>query len=144
VLAPIEPTRPWDEAKSFAKGLADAIVGADPEHYVATMALKKRTGKIFIDYLRNGRGASYVAPYSTRGRPGAPVSAPLRWEELSPRLRPDQYTVGAMRRRLAGLKSDPWQGFGEVRQAGKLPVFEDAVGNAQATHVGRLVRRAVE
>ena len=117
VLAPIAPTRPWDEAKPFTKALAEAIARADPERYVATMALKKRTGRIFIDYLRNGRGASYVAPYSTRGRPGAPVSTPLRWEELSPSLRADQYTVGNMRRRLAGLKDDPWHGFHEVRQS---------------------------
>ncbi len=116
VVAPIEPTLPTDEVKAFAKALAEAIVSADPEHYVSTMALKKRTGKIFIDYLRNGRGATYVTAFSTRRRPGAPVSTPLRWEELSPKLRPDQYTVGNMRRRLANLETDPWQGFNEVRQ----------------------------
>jgi bifunctional non-homologous end joining protein LigD len=116
VVAPIEPTRSWDEVKTFAKALAEAIVVADPEHYIANMRLKKREGKIFVDYLRNGRGATYVTAYSTRRRPGAPVSAPLRWEELSPRLRADQYTVGNMRRRLAGLNDDPWHGFHEVRQ----------------------------
>jgi bifunctional non-homologous end joining protein LigD len=117
VVAPIEPTRPWDEVKAFAKALAEAIVSADPEHYVSNMALKKRTGKIFIDYLRNGRGATYITAFSTRRRPGAPVSTPLRWEELSPKLRPNQHTVGNMRRRLANLKTDPWQGFNEVHQA---------------------------
>jgi bifunctional non-homologous end joining protein LigD len=117
VVAPIAPTRPWDELKAFAKALAEAIVAADPEHYVSTMAIKKRAGKIFIDYLRNGRGATYVTAFSTRRRPGAPVSTPLRWDELSPKLRADQYTVGNVRRRLAGLKDDPWHGFHEVRPA---------------------------
>ncbi|HJW76638.1 MAG TPA: DNA ligase D, partial [Thermoleophilia bacterium] len=117
VVAPIKPTLSWDEVKAFAKALAEAIVSADPEHYVSTMALKKRSGKIYVDYLRNGRGATYVTAFSTRRRPGAPVSTPLRWEELSPKLRPDQYSVGNMRRRLAGLKDDPWHGFHEVRQA---------------------------
>jgi len=92
-------------------------VSAEPEHYVSNMALKKRTGKIFIDYLRNGRGATYVTAFSTRRRPGAPVSAPLRWESSHPKLRPDQYTVSNMRRRIAGLRADPWQGFSEVHQA---------------------------
>ena len=77
----------WDEVKAFAHGLTQAVVKADPEHYTANMALKKRPGKIFVDYLRNGRGATYVTAYSTRRRPGAPVSTPLRWDEL-PRFRP--------------------------------------------------------
>ncbi len=80
------------------------------------MSRSKRVGKVFIDYLRNGRGATFVAPYSTRRRPGAPVSAPLRWEQLTPDLRPDAYTVGNAGRRLAGRNADPWQGYADSDQ----------------------------
>ena len=115
VVAPVRPVRDWDEVKAFARGLTQAIVKSDPEHYTANMALKKRPGKIFVDYLRNGRGATYVAAYSTRRRPGAPVSTPLRWDEL-PRFRPGRYALTNIRRRLATLEEDPWEGFAEVRQ----------------------------
>ncbi len=94
-----------------------AVAGDAPHLYAASLAKKDRRGRVFIDYLRNGRGATYVTALSTRRRPGAPVSTPLRWEELSPKLKPNQYTVANMRRRLAGLKDDPWRGFSEVRQA---------------------------
>jgi bifunctional non-homologous end joining protein LigD len=127
VVAPIAPTRSWDEAKAFSKALAEAMVAADPQHYVSTMSLKKRAGKIYVDYLRNGRGATYITAYSTRRRPGAPVSTPLRWDELNGRLRADRYTVGNIRRRLSGLDADPWAGFHDVRQR-LTPKMEQAVG----------------
>ncbi|MFN2361150.1 MAG: ATP-dependent DNA ligase, partial [Marinobacter sp.] len=62
-------------------------------------------------YLRNGRGATAVASFSTRARPGAPVAVPIRWNELTSSLRPDQYSVANLRRRLAHLKEDPWADF---------------------------------
>ena len=117
VVAPLEPTRTWDEVKPFTKALAESLQTLDPSRYLVNMSLKKRTGRIYVDYLRNGRGATYVTAYSTRRRPGAPVSAPLRWEELTPRLRADRYTAANMRRRLAGLDEDPWAGYADVRQS---------------------------
>ena len=117
VVAPIEPTRTWDEVKPFTKALADSLQTLDPSRYLVNMSLKKRTGRTYVDYLRNGRGATYVTAYSTRRRPGAPVSAPLRWEELTPRLRADRYTAANLRRRLAGLDEDPWAGYADVRQS---------------------------
>jgi bifunctional non-homologous end joining protein LigD len=116
VVVPLRPTRPWDDIKDFSHAVADLMVRADPGRYLATMSRKKRAGKVYIDYLRNGRGATFVAPYSTRRRPGAPVSAPLRWDELTAKLRPDRYTVGNLGRRLARLKADPWQGYAATRQ----------------------------
>ena len=116
VVVPLSATRPWDDIKDFSHAVADLMVRADPARYLATMSRKKRAGKVYIDYLRNGRGATFVAPYSTRRRPGAPVSAPLRWDELTARLRPDRYTVGNLGRRLARLKADPWQGYAATRQ----------------------------
>ena len=75
-----------------------------------------RKGKILIDYLRNNRGNTSVAAYSTRARPGAPVSVPLTWEELDAGVRPDQFHVGNIRERLESLKADPWKRYWSVRQ----------------------------
>jgi bifunctional non-homologous end joining protein LigD len=116
VVTPILPTRRWDEVKPVTKAIAEALVRADPGMYIATMSLKKRAGKIFVDYLRNGRGATFISAFSTRRHPGAPVAAPLRWDELGPGLRADRYTVGTMRSRLARLRDDPWRGYDELRQ----------------------------
>ncbi|HEX7719849.1 MAG TPA: hypothetical protein VF389_08585, partial [Woeseiaceae bacterium] len=77
----------------------------------------KRSGRIFIDYLRNGRGATAIASYSTRARKGAPVAVPIRWDELNPSLTSNRYNVVSVRRRLAALQADPWQGFEETRRA---------------------------
>jgi len=117
LVVPIERRHDWNEAKAFCKRLADLIVTADPNHYTASMAKAARAGKIFIDYLRNGRGATAIAPYSTRARPDAPVSAPLAWEELSEQIRSDHYTIRNLPGRLAALKRDPWHDIALVRQA---------------------------
>jgi bifunctional non-homologous end joining protein LigD len=111
VVSPLAPSADWDELKAFARSIALAMERQEPSKYVSTMAKKARSGKIFVDYLRNGRGATAVAAYSTRARPGAPISAPVRWEELGPALTPARFTVENIGRRLAALKSDPWEGF---------------------------------
>jgi bifunctional non-homologous end joining protein LigD len=111
VVSPIKPEAGWGELKSFTHGIAAAMEADSPSKYTATMAKKARGGKIFIDYLRNGRGATAVAPYSTRARPGAPISTPVRWEELGPELTASRFNVANIGRRLAALKSDPWEGF---------------------------------
>ncbi len=111
VVAPLRPQARWDEVKAFAKGIADAMASDSPERFVATVTKAKRKGKILIDYLRNGRGATAVAPYSTRARPGAAVSMPLAWEELSPAIGPDYFTVNNALTRLAGPTTDPWEDF---------------------------------
>lgn len=111
VVAPVKPKAQWPEAKAFAKAIADAMAADEPSRYVATVSKAKRRGKILVDYLRNGRGATAVAPYSTRARPGAAVSAPLGWEELGPEIGPAHFTVDAMPTRLASMRSDPWETF---------------------------------
>src|SRR5262249_24964298 len=102
--------------KTFCKRVADAIVRAAPGRYTSNMAKSARTGKIFIDYLRNGRGATAIAPYSTRARHGAPISVPLSWKELSARISSDHYTVINIAKRLASLKHDPWEKISSLRQ----------------------------
>lgn len=124
LVLPIDRRHTWDEAKAFCKHVADLIVTADPSHYTANMAKAARPGKIFIDYLRNGRGATAIVPYSTRARPGAPISVPLRWEELSPRIRGDHYTIRNILKRLSTLKQDPWEAMAGIRQGLSGPMKE--------------------
>jgi bifunctional non-homologous end joining protein LigD len=108
---PLEPSVDWDTLKEFARGIAAAMEADDSSRYIATMAKKSRGGKIFVDYLRNGRGATAVAAYSARARPGAPVSTPVGWEELGPKLTAGRFTVANLPRRLAALNADPWEGY---------------------------------
>lgn len=116
LVAPLKARARWDEAKAFARAVAHAHAQDDRRRTTINMAKAKRGGKIFLDYLRNGRGATAVASYSTRAREGAPVAVPVRWEELSPALTSDRYTVGNVRRRLSALRADPWEGFDEARR----------------------------
>ena len=111
VVAPLQPKAAWPAVKAFAKSIADAMAADSPERFVATITKSKRRGKILVDYLRNGRGATAVAPYSTRARAGAPVSMPLAWEELGPGVGPAYFTVDNTPTRLAHLKTDPWADF---------------------------------
>jgi bifunctional non-homologous end joining protein LigD len=111
VVAPLKPKAEWPAVKDFTKAIADAMAADNPDRYVSTIAKAKRGGKILIDYLRNQRGATAVAAYSSRARPGSAVSAPLTWEELGPGIGPAYFTVENMPKRLASLRRDPWEGF---------------------------------
>jgi bifunctional non-homologous end joining protein LigD len=116
IVLPLQRVHTWDEVKAFSKGLAEHLVRLIPDRFIATMSKHKRKGKIYIDYLRNAKGATAVAPYSTRARPRAPVSVPLAWEELSVDLPSDHFTVLNVMERLKRLKSDPWRDYVTVRQ----------------------------
>jgi len=116
VVVPVEPKNSWEEAKTFTGAVAAAMASRRPDKYVATMAKSARTGRIFIDYLRNGREATAVAAYSTRALPQASVSTPVAWEELSEGLRADHFTIHNLRHRLAFLSQDPWEDFFTIRQ----------------------------
>ena len=117
VVVPLTPKLGWDEIKAFAKWVADSFVAQRPEDFTANMAKKARQGRIYIDYLRNGRGATAVGAYSPRARPGAPVSTPLSWEEVENSVRPGGFTVETVPERLAGLASDPWAEMSTTRQS---------------------------
>jgi len=116
VVVPVRPSASWDEAKTFAADVAAALAMGSPALYTDTMAKRARTGRIFIDYLRNGRGATAVAAYSTRARAGAPVSTPITWEELPAIRSGNQYRIGNLAARLSHLNFDPWVDFGNVDQ----------------------------
>jgi bifunctional non-homologous end joining protein LigD len=110
---------PWDDTKDFAHAMVLAMEADAPDKYVSKMTKSIRGGKIFLDYLRNGRGATAIVAYSTRARSGATVSVPVDWDELGPKLTPDKFTVLNIGKRLASLKKDPWADIGKVKQ--KLP-----------------------
>jgi len=98
----------WDDALAFSQAVSERLAREQPKGYVATMSKAQRTGKIFIDYFRNHRGSTAIAAYSTRARPGATVSVPLAWEELTPALDPRAFTVETVPARAQALKADPW------------------------------------
>lgn len=116
VVLPLAPRQTWAMVKEFSRAVALEMVRRSPREYTATMSKADRAGKIFVDYLRNSRGATAVAPYSTRARAGAPVSTPVAWPELSARLRSDRYTIANLPKRLDTLDKDPWEGFFKLRQ----------------------------
>ncbi len=117
VVVPLLRRWGWEEVKAFSGALALRLVREEPEHFTATMSKSQRRGKIFIDYFRNSRGATSVAPYSTRARHGAPVATPLGWEELSADIAPDHFTVANLGDHLLGRPRDPWAGFFDRRQS---------------------------
>jgi bifunctional non-homologous end joining protein LigD len=137
VVAPLAPRAGWDDVKAFARATAEAMAADSPDRYVAKMSKALRAGHIFVDYLRDARGAIAVAPYSTRARPGAPVSTPLAWDELAADARGDRFNVATVPERLARLKADPWSGFFEVEQ--QLP--ESARSSGQTSTGRRRPRR---
>jgi len=117
VVVPLQPKLGWDEVKAFTKWVADQFVAQSPERFTANQAKRARQGRIYIDYLRNSRGATAIGAYSPRARPGATVSTPLFWEEVENGVRPEGFTVATLPQRLAGLETDPWAEIGELRQS---------------------------
>lgn len=117
IVVPIQRRTTWEDAKAFCRAVADFLVAHAPDRYIAKMSKAARKGKIFVDYLRNDQGATAIAPYSTRNRPGAPVSVPITWDELSPRLKSNHFNVKNLSSRLAKLKNDPWAEMSKTRQS---------------------------
>ena len=117
VVVPLAPRQDWTMLKDFSRAFALELVRRSPREYTATLSKSQRTGKIFVDYLRNSRGATAVAAYSTRARAGAPVSTPVEWPELGGGLRSDRFTVTNIEKRLDSLAKDPWAGFFKTRQS---------------------------
>ena len=116
VVVPVEPTAEWREVKRFAKGVSAAMAADSPGRYLTKISKAERTGRIFIDYLRNDPTSTAVAPYSTRSRPGAPVAMPLRWNQLKAGLDPCDYTIRTVPALLRRQRADPWAEMLEVKQ----------------------------
>ena len=129
VVVPLERRHDFTEVKSFARALARQLREEQPDRYIDQASKDKRRGRIFVDYLRNDRGATAVAPYSTRARAGAPVATPVRWDELGAGTTPDRFGLSNIRRRLSNLAEDPWTGYFELRQR-ITAAMRKAVGEA--------------
>ncbi len=117
VVVPLQRRNDWAEVREFAERVAVAIAQARPERYTTNVSKAVRGGKIFLDYLRNNRGSTAVAAYSTRARAGAPVSTPISWEELKTLKNAAQFNLQNLPARLAKLKRDPWAEMTKTRQS---------------------------
>jgi bifunctional non-homologous end joining protein LigD len=116
LVAPLEPAASWDRCLAFAHAIADQLVHEAPSLFTTDFAKAGRADRILVDMLRNRRGNTTVSAFSPRARPGAPVSTPMHWDELSTRKAPDRFTVRSVPRRLAQLGADPWAGFWTCHQ----------------------------
>ncbi len=116
VVVPIRRSRSWEDVKAFAKGLATKLAVSAPENYVAKASKEIRVGRIYIDWLRNERGATAIAPYSLRARSGAPVAAPVNWSELNSLDVSTAFTLSNISERLVDAPS-VWSDYFSVRQS---------------------------
>ena len=116
LVVPMARKHDWPATAHFCRLVAEVAERAAPDRFVATMSKQKRTGKIFVDWLRNQRGATTIAPFCPRARPGAPVSLPVSWDELPRTSSGDQFHLAEIRQRLRALKRNPWAGLAKRRQ----------------------------
>ncbi len=119
VVVPLIPRANWKECLDFSRALAEAIERHAPDQYTTAFAKAGRERKILVDYLRNNRTNTSVAAFSTRARKGAPISMPIRWEELVSSLKPAAWTIRTAERRLSALRRDPWRDYWKTKQ--RLP-----------------------
>jgi bifunctional non-homologous end joining protein LigD len=117
VVVPVRPEAGWDALRALGEGIGAEMTRRAPERYTINPLKAARRGRIFIDYLRNVRGATAVAAYSPRAKPGAPVSTPLTWTELSAGVDPAAFTVTTVPKRLVTFRKDPWADFFSADQA---------------------------
>ena len=117
VVAPLRPAVAWDAANDFAHQFAAALAEEFPKKFIATASKAKRAGVIFIDYLRNARGATCVASYSLRSRPGAPVALPLSWNGLEKLKSASAFTLRNVPATIRRQSRDPWAEFLTIRQS---------------------------
>ena len=114
-VVPIVPQRDWDEVKEFTRMIALRLVEAFPDRFTANVSKARRKGKIFIDYLRNGRGSTSIAPFSLRARPGATVAVPVPWEFLESDMQSSSFTLRNVEALLKKRK-DPWADYFSLKQ----------------------------
>ena len=125
VVVPIRPENEWPVVKEFAHNFVLGIERESPSLYVTKMTKALRNNRIYLDYLRNDRGSTAVAPFSTRARSGAPVALPLDWKDLSIKRRP-VFHVSDFDSWKNRLKTDPWVEMNEVKQRLTAKALRDA------------------
>jgi len=116
VVAPLKPFAGWEEVRNFAQGFAKQLASENPRLLTAQSAMDQREGRIFLDYLRNGRGTTSIATFCPRARKGAPVATPVAWQEVEAGIKPHDFNMLNVPERLANLKGDPWRDFDSARR----------------------------
>jgi len=116
VIAPLTPHAEWPEVKDFAHRLAMAVAQSDPEHFTAALPKAQRKGRIFVDYLRNQRGATAIMPYAVRARAGSPVAVPITWKEMATIATPAHWHVGTAAELVQRAGSKALTGWGRTDQ----------------------------
>ena len=116
IVVPLKPRLDYDAVKDFSRAVVVHLAGTLPKLFVAKSGEKNRIGRIFVDYLRNGRGSTTVAAFSARARPGLGVSTPLKWSELETLKGADQWNIFTIHDRLAKLRQDPWKDYQASKQ----------------------------
>ncbi|CAN5185785.1 DNA ligase D [soil metagenome] len=116
VVVPLTPRHDWDDVRVFAEAMARTLAAESPDRYLAEMSKARRKGRIFIDYLRNGRGATAICPYSTRARKGAPVAWPVAWPALAKLQSAHEATAENAQTLLKARRKDPWAGYFDADQ----------------------------
>jgi len=124
VVAPLNRRAKWPEVKAFARAIAERMSEEEPERFLSQASKAKRKNRIFIDWLRNERGATAIAPYSTRARPGAPIATPVSWDELARLEAANTFRIGDMDKRLR--EPDPWAEASAWRQSITRKMLERA------------------
>jgi bifunctional non-homologous end joining protein LigD len=116
VVVPLTRRNTWRQTRDFARGVADRLAREEPERYVEVAAKDRRDGRVFVDYMRNTRGATSVCNYSPRAREGAPVAVPMTWDEVLDTASPPRWSIREVPARLDDV-SGPWRRFADVRQS---------------------------
>ena len=116
VVVPITPKSDWDEAKAFCHAFAETLSQEQPDRYLPTLKKVDRKGRILVDWLRNGLGATAISSFCPRARPDATVATPLAWDEVSAKLDPAAFTVRSIPQRLSRQRKDPWDEFVTTKQ----------------------------
>jgi len=115
IVAPLQRRHHWEEVKRFGKAIALRLVARHPDQFVANVSKTERAGKIYVDWLRNGRGATAIASWSVRARENPAVACPISWEELDVKTPPASFDMRAALERTAQVP-DPWAGYEDARQ----------------------------
>lgn len=129
VVAPVLPGPDWDTVRAWCRAFAETLEAEAPDRFVASVPKARRSGRILIDWLRNGLGSTAIGSFSPRAREGATVAVPLAWSEVTPKLDPTALTLLSVPGRLRKLKADPWDGF--VAAARAIPLGPEPIKPAK-------------
>ncbi|HVY17266.1 MAG TPA: ATP-dependent DNA ligase, partial [Rhodopila sp.] len=122
LVVPLRPAAEWEAVKAFSRQFAEAQAGREPDRFVSVVSKARRRGKILIDWLRNGLGATAIVSFSPRARPGAGVATRLHWREVKAGLDPAAFNLRTVPQRLRKQRTDPWAGFEAA--GGTLPEMD--------------------